>query len=82
MATNVELLSNSFLGLRNANPEGFEHCLQVFGEYTDEVTVAVTEAGPDTVLVMQGRAQQCRAILRVLRECDKVKPTKPTPLSP
>ena len=79
MATNVEFLSQKFLRLRNADPSGFEDCLKAFGEYTDEVTVAVTEADPNTILAMQGRAQQCRAILRLLRECDKVKAKPPTP---
>ena len=82
MATNIDLLSQTFLSLRNASPEAFEHCIKVFGEYTDEVTVAVTEADATDILVMKGRAQQCRAILRVLRECDKPKQTKPAPLSP
>ena len=82
MATNVKLLSDCFLALRNATPEGFEQCLKVFEEYTDEVTVAVTNADATNILVMQGRAQQCRALLRVLQECDTPKPTKPAPLSP
>ena len=82
MSTNVQLLSQKCLHLRNADPLAFDGFISTFAEYTEEVTVAVTEADATNILVMQGRAQQCRAILRVLRECDKVKPTKPTPLAP
>jgi type II secretory pathway component GspD/PulD (secretin) len=82
VATNEQLLSQKFLRLRNADPVAFDDCVSIFGEYTGEVTVAVTEADATNILVMQGRAQQCRAILRVLQECDKPKQTKPAPLSP
>ena len=82
MATNVELFSDAALKLRNLNPQVFEQFVNLFAVYTDEVTLAVTEADATTILVMQGRAQQCRALLRVLRECDKPKQTKPAPLSP
>ena len=82
MATNVQLFSDAALKLRNASPEGYEHFVNLFAVYTDEVVAAVTEADATNILVMQGRAQQCRALLRVLQECDKQKQTKPAPLSP
>ena len=82
MATTKEVFSEAALRLRNSDPHGFDHFVNLFAAYTDEVTVAVTEADATNVLVMQGRAQQCRALLRILKECDKTKPIKPTPLSP
>ena len=82
MATNEHLFSDAALKLRNADPPGFERFVNLFAVYTEEVTVAVTEADATNILVMQGRAQQCRALLRVLQECDKPKQTKPAPLSP
>ena len=82
MATNVQLFSDAALKLRNASPEGYEHFVNLFAVYTDEVVAAVTEADATNILVMQGRAQQCRALRRLLRECDKQKQTKPAPLSP
>ena len=82
MATNVQLFSDAALGLHNADPPGFERFVNLFAVYTDEVIAAVTEADATNILVMQGRAQQCRALLRVLRECDKLKQTNPAPLSP
>jgi hypothetical protein len=82
VATNVELFSQSALALKNASPEGFEHFVNLFAVYTGEVITAVTEADATNILGMQGRAQQCQALLRVFRECDKPKQTKPAPLSP
>jgi hypothetical protein len=81
VVTNTQLFSDAALKLRNTDPRVFEHFVNLFSVYTEEVTVAVTEADPTTILVMQGRAQQCRALLRLLQECDRVKPTKPTPPS-
>jgi len=82
MATNIDLFSQAALRLRNAAPEPFEQFVNLFAVYTAEVVEAVTEADATTILVMQGRGQQCRALLRVLIECDKLKQTKPAPLSP
>lgn len=67
--------------LRNAEPEGFDRFLKELAAYTDEVTVAVTEAPPEEILCMQGRAQQARAILRVFAECHitAAQPFNPTP---
>lgn len=55
--------------LRSADPENFRLFVDAFDGYALEVTVAVTEAPQDQVLNMQGRARQCRAILRILQEC-------------
>lgn len=55
--------------LRSADPENFELFVAAFDAYALEVTVAVTEAPQDEILNMQGRAKQCRAILRMLQEC-------------
>ncbi len=82
MATNAQVFSEASHRLRNSSPQEFEQFVELFAAYTEEVVFAVTEADPTNILVMQGRAQQCRALLRILRECDKTKPTTPTPLSP
>ena len=82
MATNIDLFSDAALKMRNLNPQVFEHFVNLFAVYTDEVIAAVTEADATNILVMQGRAQQCRALLRVLQECDKQKQPRPTPPAP
>lgn len=66
------------LRLRNADPQNWDRFLVAFAAYTDEATVVVTEAQPADILVAQGRAQQCRALLRIFRECD-ASSTKPAP---
>lgn len=76
-------LKKLILMWRNAEPESFERFLSEFREYTDSVTVAVTEAPPDAVLNMQGRAQQQMAVLRLFAECHIIvqpfNPQQPTP---
>lgn len=57
-----------FRYLRNAAPEEFAKAAEGFASYATAATVAVTEADPNDILKMQGRAQQARAILLVLQE--------------
>lgn len=64
------------LRLRNASPEGWDQFLAAFDAYATEITVAVTQAPPAEILIMQGRAQQALALLRMFRECH-ITPTKP-----
>ena len=71
-------LAETALRLRNFNPEGWDNFLAAFAAYTDRAVVDVTAAGSDNVLVMQGQARQCLALMRVFRECDK-KPKQPAP---
>lgn len=52
--------------LKNAAPGAFQDFLNEFNTYTHEVTVAVMDAPADEVLKMQGRAVQCRALLKEL----------------
>jgi hypothetical protein len=53
--------------LRNASPEAFERFVNEVEAYTNALTVAVTEASPDTILVAQGRAQAMRKLLQIMR---------------
>lgn len=64
--TSLKKLANV---LKNAEPEGFDRFIKELASYTHEITVAVTEAPPEEILCMQGRAQQARAMLRVFEEC-------------
>lgn len=64
--------------LKNSEPEGYERFVKEFARYTDEITVAVTEAAPEDILNMQGQARNARAVLRMLMECD----VAPKPFQP
>lgn len=60
-------------------PREFDDFVEHFIAYTGEVTTAVIEADPTNILALQGRAQQCRALLKLLRECHvPKKPPAPT----
>lgn len=70
-------LSRLVLLLRNGNPDAFEAFVEAYADRMSGLTVAVTEAGSGDILVCQGRAQESRAFLRILRECDKQSTPKP-----
>lgn len=53
---------------RNSDPKQYAEFLRLMAEWTDEVTVAVTEASNDKILQAQGRAQQQRKVLQVFTE--------------
>jgi hypothetical protein len=64
--------------LKNANPRVYERLLRLLDAWTDEVTVAVTEAPSTDILQLQGRAQQARKTLQVFVETRE--PKEPLPL--
>jgi hypothetical protein len=80
--TTEKMMQQYMLRLKNSNPTGWDDFVQVFDCYATEVTVAVTQAPSDEILRMQGRAQQCLALLRLMRECDKVKIPQPPQAQP
>jgi hypothetical protein len=75
--TTDKILQRFALRLKNADPSGWDSFVEAFDVYTTEVTVAVTQAPAAEILVMQGRAQQCLALLRVFRECANAAPKPP-----
>ncbi len=58
------------LQLRNANPEAWDGFIRSFSDYTHEAMIAMAESPADKILVMQGRVNQCQALLRLFKECD------------
>lgn len=71
-------LKHATLRLRKAAPQEFQLFLNQFELYTNDVTVAVTNAPADQVLVAQGMARQCRALLRAFVECPALeRPNRP-----
>lgn len=63
--------------VRNANPQDFDTFLQMFDRYTYAVTVAVSDAPAEEVMRMQGRAQQCRALMQLFLDALRT-PTPPS----
>jgi hypothetical protein len=58
--------------LRNAAPQAFNDFCTAFLNYTGQKTNdLVKTAGTENVLLVQGHAQQCLAILNVLEEVKK-----------
>lgn len=55
-----------------------------FDAYVDDVTAAVTDAPPDQVLVAQGQARMCRALLRAFLDAPSFeeRPTHTKPATP
>lgn len=56
------------LKFKNHDPALYEQFLRLLDAYTYEVTVAVTQASPADILVLQGRAQQMQKMFRLLSE--------------
>ncbi len=44
--------------------------MREFGSYTHEALSGMAESPADKILLMQGRVQQCQALLRLFKECD------------
>lgn len=70
MSSSNARLSQLSLLLRNGNPEVFDAFVEAVHDRMSTITVAVTEAPSGDILVCQGRAQESRAFLRILRECN------------
>ncbi len=79
MSLSPKDLAETALRLRNSNPEGWDQFVASFAAYTDHAVLSTVQAGSDGVLVVQGQARQCLALLRMFRECDKQKPKQPVP---
>jgi hypothetical protein len=67
--TTANMLKAFALQLKNANPKAWDAFVECMDVYTTEVTIALTAAPATEILNMQGRSQQCLALLRIFREC-------------
>lgn len=61
-------LSHCFLYFKNADPRLYEKFIRILDAYVTEITVAVTEAPTDEILVAKGRAQQARKFFQLFTE--------------
>lgn len=77
--TTTQMMKQFALQLRNANPTAWEHFVDALDVYTAEVMSQMTAAPQTDILNMQGRAQQCLALLRTYRECVPPSPPPPPP---
>lgn len=59
--------------LQLAAPKEWEEFVQLFDAFATEVTVAVTRADQSEILNKQGQAQAFLHLLKLMRECHKVK---------
>lgn len=86
MAANNDLISKHFQFFRNADPRIYDRLVALVEARVSEVTVAVTEAPPDQILVAQGRAQEARKWLQLMTEFPPDPPQQgsviPTPQGP
>lgn len=57
-----------------SSPSEWEAFVQCFDAYATDVTLAVTNAPADSVLVAQGKAQAFLHLLRLFRDCNKAAP--------
>lgn len=77
--TPLNLVSHTANHLKNSSPEMYGEFLKALSVYMENVTVAVTNARSDEILVAQGNAQMIRKIVQILNECDKTQQQRPTP---
>lgn len=54
--------------LKNGDPEAYDKLVGMLQLRVGEVTVAVTEADPSNILVLQGQAQEARKMLQMFAE--------------
>ncbi len=72
--TNTDKLKARFHSLFRGAPEQFEAALFEFELYCEDVADAVIKADASTILNIQGRIQQTKAILTFLKESRDYKP--------
>lgn len=65
---NLTEISRRFRLFKNQDPKAYEQTIRLLDQYVTELTVAVTEAPSDQILVAQGRAQQARKFFQLFTE--------------
>lgn len=54
--------------LKNADPVAYDRLVDHLQQHVAVVTVAVTDAPPDRILVLQGQAQEARKLFQLFSE--------------
>lgn len=60
--------------LKNGDPVAYDRFVGLFQQHVAEVTVAVTDADPSNILVLQGRAQEARKLFQWFSELREPQP--------
>ena len=69
-------LDNATLRIKSlCGAQAWQDFINALETYSNQITVAVTEAPPERILVVQGQAQGVRKLLQLLEE---VQPRSPT----
>lgn len=63
-----EEISKRVALVRSTDPRNYEQLVRLMDQRVLEVTVAVTAAPPDQILVAQGRAQEAMKMFRIFTE--------------
>ncbi len=61
-------LEQALARLQSAAPEQYRQLGEAFSAYATEIAVGLTEAPPDKIMNVQGRAQEARSLLRLIAE--------------
>ena len=69
--TNKEVLTKALKLLYNSSPEEYSNFVTALDNYALDVTLAVTEVGPEALLNAQGRAQMIRSLVQQAAEATK-----------
>lgn len=67
------------LRVRNASPQAFEDFKTMYELRLADLYRAIAHAPAHEIMIVQGRAQECEAVLRILKECTIERTPKPTP---
>lgn len=78
MPVDTKEISRRFRMLKNHDPQCYEQLIRLVDQRVTEITVAVTEAAPDQILVCQGMAKEARKMFQILTELP-VDTSPPTP---
>ncbi len=63
-----QVLEVALSRLQSVAPEQYRELDKAFATYAMDLSVAVTEATPDKIMTVQGRAQEARALMRIITE--------------
>jgi hypothetical protein len=61
-------ISRRFKLFKNIDPKVYEQLIRLVDQRVTDLTVAVTLAPPDQILVCQGRAQEARKFFQLMTE--------------
>jgi hypothetical protein len=70
-----KILSQCMLFFKNADPRVYEKFIRTLDTYVFDITVAVTEAPTEDILVAKGRAQQARKFMQLFTELPTTTPS-------